>query len=223
MGSCAAWCCCSTVSSLLSSCCGNEKSSHQPPGPTSGRKRSVTLVFISICLQLLFQFVLAPYILDNLTTNNLIRKAWLDGCNTSTVDDVDDTQLRSCVSIAGNFRVAAVTTLFFMMASIITYCHPTANREAWPIKIILYLCMVAATIVIPNEPYFTPIYFVIAIGTFYRMDIWIHNKCINIDSLMPINIFPFHSVVGGVVFICLQQIVILDCSYNWNDSWYVKN
>lgn len=125
-------------------------------------------------------------------SNNPIRKAWLDGCETSSVPDMDDTQLRSCVSIAGNFRVSAVTTLFFMIASMATFCQPTANREAWPIKIILYLSLVAATIVIPNEPYFTPIYFAIAI-------------------------------VGGVIFICLQQFVILDCSYNWNDSWVEKS
>ena len=155
------------MTSLLSSCCGNEKSSQEPPGPTSGRKRSVALVVLSICLQLVFQFVLAPYILDNLPKNHVIRNAWLDGCDTSSVQSdgtVDDTQLRSCVSIAGNFRVASVTTLFFWIATIVTYCQPTANREAWPIKIILYLGMVAATIVIPNEPYFTPIYFVMAIG-----------------------------------------------------------
>ena len=35
------------------------------------------------------------------------------------------------------------------------------------------------------------------------------------------NRFSFCSVVGGVIFICLQQIVIIDCSYSWNDSWYV--
>ena len=34
-------------------------------------------------------------------------------------------------------------------------------------------------------------------------------------------LFALDVVVGGVIFICLQQIVILDCSYNWNDSWYV--
>jgi Serine incorporator (Serinc) len=165
LGTCAAWCCCSTTTSLLTSCCGNEKSSHQLPGPTSGRKRSVTLVFISICLQLLFQFALAPYILDNLPSSNPIRKAWLDGCEPpSSVPEMDDTQLRSCVSIAGNFRVSAVTTLFFMIATMATLCQPTANREAWPIKIILYLGLVAATIVVPNEPYFTPVYFAIAIG-----------------------------------------------------------
>ena len=182
---------------------------------------------MSICLQLLFQFVLAPFILDNLPNDNIIRKAWLDGCDTASVEGInvsDDTQLRSCVSIGGNFRVAAVTTFFFFVATIVAYCQPTANREAWPIKIILYLIMIAATIIVPNEPYFTPIYFVIAIGTLV-----VHHTCIYTIYFdqswisYPYHSYSYlHSAVGGVIFICLQQVVILDCSYNWNDSWYVQ-
>lgn len=35
----------------------------------------------------------------------------------------------------------------------------------------------------------------------------------------------FHSLVavGGVLFICMQQLVILDCSYSWNDHWVEKS
>ena len=189
LGCCAAWCCCSTISSVLSSWCGNEKSCQERPSPTSGRKRSVTLVVISICLQLLFQFVLAPYILDNLSSNNVIRNAWLDGCQTVSSmgvpqNDNDDTTItlgvRSCVSIAGNFRVSAVTFFFFIIATILSYCKPTANREGWPIKIILYFGMVVSTIVIPNEPYFTPIYLIFAIGTIDCCDMHAANiYCLN--------------------------------------------
>jgi Serine incorporator (Serinc) len=223
--------------------------STQPAGLTSGRKRSVALVFLSICLQLVFQFAFAPYILDNLPSDHFIRQNWLDGCQ-SIVNERNDLQTqqqqqqqqRSCVSIAGNFRVAAATTVFFLLAAIVAYCKPTANREAWPAKIILYLMMVVGTVVLPNEPFFTPIYFVVAIGTIFLKMF----QCLQINLSMDLYSYSYSQLhiftkasafspcrintkpiplptAGGVVFICLQQIVILDCSYNWNDSWYVMS
>jgi hypothetical protein len=100
------------------------------------------------------------------------------------------------VSIAGNFRVAAITTLFFIITAMITYCHPTANREAWPIKVLLFLCAVAATIVIPNEPYFTPLYFVIAIGTLLLLHVHniilvTQNRSILTSCFVPIVVLLF--------------------------------
>lgn len=36
-------------------------------------------------------------------------------------------------------------------------CKPSASREAWPAKYVLFLFLVAATVFIPNEPLFSPI------------------------------------------------------------------
>lgn len=67
-------------------------------------------------------------------------------------------------------------------------CKPTANREAWPAKYVLFLFLVGATIFIPNDPLFIPIY------------LWIGR-------------------IGSVFFILLQQVILVDIAYNWNEAW----
>jgi Serine incorporator (Serinc) len=186
VATCTAWFCCSTISSLLSSCCGNDKSSTTPAGPTSGRKRSVFLLFTSVCLQFVFQFGLAPYILDHLSSDNAIRKSWLDGCELYNVSstptaNATSTLQQSCAGNTGTYRVAATTTLFFTLGALIAaFCKPTANREAWPLKIILYLALLAGTIIVPNDPIFTPIYRSIATGKF----IW--NNLTSLEYLLSV-------------------------------------
>jgi Serine incorporator (Serinc) len=165
--SCAAWCCCSAVCSTLSTCCSSGKNdASAPPGPTSGRKRSVVLLFFSVGLQFLYQFGLAQYVVDNFSSTSTIRKAWLNGCESVDINGSNGLQ-QSCVGNAGSYRIAAVTSLFFVAMAIISgLCKPTVNREAWSLKVFLYLAMVGGTVVVPNEPIFTPIYRSVAIGTY---------------------------------------------------------
>ena len=72
------------------------------------------------------------------------------------------------------------------------FCKPTANREAWPAKFVLFLFLVLGTCFIPNTPLFSPIYLNIA-------------------------------RIGAVIFVVIQQIIILDLAFNWNDSWVEKS
>lgn len=91
-----------------------------------------------------------------------MQTAWLDGCE----EFANDVALqKSCVGNNGNYRVTAATTLFFVLAAVAAYCKPTANREAWPAKFVLYFVLVAATVVIPSDPTFSSVYFYIALGT----------------------------------------------------------
>lgn len=154
------WCFCTAFTSLLGACCGNDKSSSDLPGPTSGRKRSVFLLFLSIGISLGFQYGLAPFFVDQtssfeLVTNSFFVDTWVDGCEQY---QASNDLLTRCASNNGNFRVAASTTLFFLILAIAVVCKPTANREAWPAKIILYLFLVGITTVIPNDPWFSKIY-----------------------------------------------------------------
>jgi Serine incorporator (Serinc) len=155
------WCFCTAAASLLSACCGNDKPSNLPPGPTSGRKRSVVLLFLSICFALAFQFGVAPFFVDS-SIDNFVRDSWLDGCE--KYDATAELQ-KSCAGNNGNFRVAAATTLFFVLAAAAAICKQTANREAWPAKFVLYLFLVGATVVIPSDPVFSEVYFHIALST----------------------------------------------------------
>lgn len=150
----AAWCCCTATASLFTSCCGNDKASTVPPGETSGRKRSVLLLVLAIALAFAFQYGLAPFF-QNSDTSNYVVDAWTDGCE--DFGGNDELQER-CSGNAGVYRVAGSTTLFFALAAIAAACKPTANRDAWPAKYVLFLFLVGATVFIPNEPLFSDIY-----------------------------------------------------------------
>lgn len=172
------------MGSLSSSCCGNnhDPSSSKPVGASSGRKRSVLLLVAAVGLQLAFQFALAPWFVDHRDSwkTTVMRDSWLDGCSSSsstivnnTINNEEETilwneealmLLDSCVGRGGNYRIAFVTVLFFLLAALAAVCKPTANREAWPAKIVLYLLAVAGSIFLPNEPILTPIFLTIAIG-----------------------------------------------------------
>mmetsp|Transcript_18885 Transcript_18885/g.35837 ORF Transcript_18885/g.35837 Transcript_18885/m.35837 type:complete len:476 (-) Transcript_18885:72-1499(-) len=182
------WCFCTACGSLLNACCGNDKASTIPPSVTSGRKRSVLLLFVALAIALVFQYYIGPLIIDSDEYTGWLSERWLDAC--SEYDD-QSALLEECAGNMGVFRVAAATTLFFTLAAIAAVCKPTANREAWPAKYILFVFMCAITILIPSDPWFDSIYLNVA-------------------------------RIGGVCFVLLQQIIILDMALDWNDSWVAK-
>ena len=128
------WCFCTACASLLSACCGNDKKSTIPPSITSGRKRSVLLLFLALGLALVFQYYVGPLIIDSDQYTGFLSDRWLDGCS-----EYEGAFLEECAGNMGVFRVAAATTLFFVLAGIAAACKPTANREAWPAKYVLFV------------------------------------------------------------------------------------
>lgn len=159
----ATWCFCSAAASLLGSCCGNDKPSTESPGASSGRKRSVLLLILSIAIAFGFQFGVAPYVID-LTIGNIVTDAWLNGCEGYETDALTE----RCAGQAGVFRSAASALLFFILAAIAVVCRRTANREAWPAKYVLFLFLVLATCFIPNDPLFLKVYLNVArVGGFF--------------------------------------------------------
>lgn len=91
-----------------------------------------------------------------------MSESWHDGCELKTIDsdgnEIYDEVLREkCSGNNGVYRVAGSTLLFFILAAMAASCKPSANREAWPAKYVLFLFLVAATVFIPNEPLFSPI------------------------------------------------------------------
>lgn len=151
------WCFCSAVASLLSSCCGNDKPSTVAPSATSGRKRSVLLLVFAIAISFAFQYGVAPYVYK-VPVGNYVTDAWSDGCTGYATQQLRD----RCSGNSGVYRSASSATLFFVLAAIAVACKPSANREAWPAKYVLFFFLVLATCFIPNEPLFTPIYLNIA-------------------------------------------------------------
>lgn len=182
------WCFCTACGSLLNACCGNDKASTIPPSITSGRKRSVLLLFLALGIALVFQYYIGPLIIDSDEYTGFLSDRWLDACDEYQGQPV---LLEECAGNMGVFRVAAAATFFFVLAGIAAACKPTANREAWPAKFVLFVFMCAVTIFIPSDPWFDGIYLNIA-------------------------------RIGGICFILLQQIIILDMALDWNDSWVAK-
>ena len=142
------------MASLFSSCCGNDKPSSIAPSATSGRKRSVLLLVFSIAIAFAFQYGVAPYLTSITFPSNYVVDAWTDGCDQYETEEL---QTR-CAGNNGVYRSAASATLFFVLAAIAVICKPSANREAWPAKYVLFCFLVLATCFIPNTPLFSPIY-----------------------------------------------------------------
>lgn len=138
-------------------CCGNDKPSTIAPGASSGRKRSVLLLCISIAIAFAFQYGVAKYIV-NVSISNYLTSAWLDGCE----DYETDALIESCAGLVGVYRSAFSALLFFFLATVAVACKRTANREAWPAKYTVFLFLVVAMCFVPNEPLFTSIFLNIA-------------------------------------------------------------
>jgi hypothetical protein len=181
-----AWCFCTAAGSLLGACCGNDKPSTVAPGSASGRKRSVLLLVISVAIAFGFQYGIAASIVG-FDYSNYVTDAWLDGCDGYETDIL----IERCAGQAGVYRSAFSATLFFALAAIAVACKPTANREAWPAKFVLFLFLVLVMCFVPNDPLFNKMYLNIA-------------------------------RIGGILFIFVQQIILVDLAYNWNDSWVGK-
>ena len=144
------------MGSLMTSCCGNDKPSSVSPGASSGRKRSVLLLVMSVAISFAFQYGLADFV-TGLPVTNYVTDAWRSGC------DYDiETLNKRCAGNSGVYRSAASAVVFFVLASIAVACKRSANREAWPAKYTLFLFLVIGTCFIPNDPIFLKIFLNIA-------------------------------------------------------------
>eukprot|EP00956_Cyclotella_meneghiniana_P012992 scaffold18576_cov51-Cyclotella_meneghiniana.AAC.6 len=157
------FCCCTATASLFSSWCGNDKPSNVPPSANSGRKRSVLLLALSVVVALIFQYALAPRLLpDEIAgytpyVGTYLVESWTGGCT-----DLSSDLIPVCSGNSGVYRASFSSFLFFILFGIAARCRPTANREAWPAKYILFLFLCVGTVFIPNVPLFLPVYLNIA-------------------------------------------------------------
>ena len=83
--------------------------------------------------------------------------AWTAGCN-----DLSGELVQVCSGNSGVYRASFSAFVFFVLFGISAWCRPTANREAWPSKYILFLILCIGTVFISNVPLFLPVYLNIA-------------------------------------------------------------
>jgi len=86
-----------------------------------------------------------------------LYNAWTSGC-----ERYADEFQTVCAANNGVYRPTFAVTVFFALAAIAAKCKPTANREAWPAKYILYLFFLTGMVFVPNDPLFNKIYLNIA-------------------------------------------------------------
>eukprot|EP00560_Eucampia_antarctica_P006124 CAMPEP_0197825010 /NCGR_PEP_ID=MMETSP1437-20131217/2160_1 /TAXON_ID=49252 ORGANISM="Eucampia antarctica, Strain CCMP1452" /NCGR_SAMPLE_ID=MMETSP1437 /ASSEMBLY_ACC=CAM_ASM_001096 /LENGTH=418 /DNA_ID=CAMNT_0043424839 /DNA_START=129 /DNA_END=1382 /DNA_ORIENTATION=+ len=146
------------MSCICMSCCGNGSKSG-----TAARVRSVMLFVFAVALSFVFQYGVAPqlqrdYNIPYTGADDYLRKSWTGGCQDYATEDLR----KICSGNNGVYRVTSATFLFYVVAAIISYCKPSFNRKFWILKFLIYLALVTATIFIPNDPLFTPIFINVA-------------------------------------------------------------
>ena len=185
---CLGYCACQGASSLCGACFGNSDPS------STGRKRSILLLAMTVFLALIFQYSWAPS-LQGGKGNSITRipflgsyvlDAWNDTCQEQFEGDPD--LITKCQGNAGVYRATFASTFFFLLMAVGAYYNPSLNRSAWPAKYTLFLLFVASTFIIPNSPLF--------FGPFLSL-----------------------SRLGACLFLVMQQIILIDLAYSWNESW----
>lgn len=189
-----AYCCCNSAGSLCNTCLGSTSNG------TTGRKRSVLLLTLTIALALTFQYSLAPYLLSDEGWFHKMRlipgvaKRTYTSFTSSCLDiygDSDPHRFAQCVSNAAVYRPTSIATFFFLAAAASAAADPGLNRKVWPAKYGIYFLLLLLSLVVPNAPFFTGFYTVV------------------------MRLF-------ATTFVLVQQVILIDVAYNWNDAWVEK-
>jgi len=150
---------------------------------------------MAVGLAFAYQYGVAPALSPNgSAVSNVPRvgqyliDCWNGGCDGFGNEDLQ----AECRGNSGALRASFSSSLFFFLAALGACCKPTANREAWFAKYVLWLFLACGTVFIPNEPLFTTIY------------VWIAR-------------------VGSMLFLIMQQIILIELAYNWNESWVLRS
>lgn len=127
-----ALCCAGSAGCFACSClarmCGGtgEKSTDYPAG--CGRTGSVALTLVAILLALLGQTWWYEY-MDDLS---YLKDAWNDDCHKS------QDKYPRCREYGATFRVAFVTTLFFLFMAVLSKMRPVLHDYGWDAKFMLW-------------------------------------------------------------------------------------
>mmetsp|Transcript_11206 Transcript_11206/g.33167 ORF Transcript_11206/g.33167 Transcript_11206/m.33167 type:complete len:469 (-) Transcript_11206:382-1788(-) len=183
------YCVCTSASSLCNACFGSTAAG------TTGRKRSVLLLTMTVAFALLFQYYIAPNVITHKGWWNMytstpgvgkrMYNSWVDGCD--VYKDEHDLYSR-CVGNSGVYRPTCLSAFFFVVSAIAARFRPALNREAWPAKYGIFIVLLLGAMFVPNHPLFNGIFLVSA-------------------------------RIGAMVFVIIQQIILIDVAYNWNESW----
>lgn len=193
-----AYCCCNSAGSLCNTCLGSTAAG------TTGRKRSVLLLAFTITLALLFQYSLAPFILKDSGwfynykkipgLGKYMYQGWIQGCDQYTDDNGE-----------------IVESLYAQCVSNAGVYRPTF------ISTLFFLLSAAATKANPllNREAWPAKY-----GLFF-ISILVSLFIPNGPLFTGFYVVIFR--ILAMMFILIQQVILVDMAYNWNDSWVEKS
>lgn len=194
---CASMCavgCCASVGSVCNSCFGNDKPSTEPPSVTSGRKRSVFLLAFSVVLAFLFCYGLAPALGEDGSLASIPGTgSYVSGAWNDGCETYGTEALRSVCR--SNSAVYRVG-----LATVVFYLF--AGFSAW--------CRPTS-----NREIWPAKLFLYSVGVVAT--VFVPSKPLFSDVFMNVG------RAGGVLFMILQQIVLLDLSYNLNENLVARS
>ena len=160
------------------------------------------LLILTVVLALIFQYSLAPAIVGATSTSwNVFKKAgigkhiymgWTDGCNQYLTEG--DNDKGAFAQCSGNAAVYRPTFFSFLF----------------------FVCASVASYLRPP----------------LNREVWPAKYCIYLLLVLASvfmsnhpwfsSVFLHLSRVGAMVFIVIQQVILIDLAYNWNDNWVSK-
>ncbi|KAL3800733.1 LOW QUALITY PROTEIN: hypothetical protein ACHAWO_013275 [Cyclotella atomus] len=191
------YCAFSSASSICNACLGSTAPN------TSGRRRSVLLLAPTVMLALYFQYSVAPAILgDKSSWWNLFRstpglgshvlKSWTRGCEVYLDTGESTKQSLSYQECVGNSGVYRPTFFAFLFFTVASIAS--------------YVKPSSNRMVWPAKIQYLPPFWYLFMS----------------NQPMFTGIFLHLSRVGAMIFVVIQQVILIDLAYNWNDSWVGK-
>ena len=189
------WCCCTATGSLCQSCFGTTAEG------TTGRKRSVLLLTVATALALWFQYSLGPSIvkMDGILwkmyrvipgMGKMVYHSWYDSCEQYD-NDTDGESNHLLIQCAGTAGA------FRPMA----------------VAFIFFVVQAVATYVqasLNKEawPAKYAIYLIlVGVTVFFNNAPWFSG------------VFLWIARFGATLFLILQQVILIDIAYDWNEDW----
>ena len=193
------YCCCSSLGKLVESCLGTTAEG------TTGRKRSVLLLGIAIALSLWFQYSVGPGIVSKSGwiwksyrllpgLGSMVYHAWHDPCE---VYDDDNNNNNNDHGHAALQQCAGYAGVYRPMA----------------VATLFFLVSAAATAVQPslNREAWPAKYAVFLFLVAFT--VLLHS------APLFTGLFLWLARLGATVFVVLQQVILIDVAYNWNEDW----
>lgn len=184
--------CCTAACSVCTSCLGNDKSSSDPPSMTSGRARSVFLLLLSVLISFGYQYGIGP---------------WLSEGNLANITSIGKYLIEGWNKGCENFETETIQEA----------CR--GNSGVYRVSFSTTLFFILSGCAALTRPSFNREGWCVK----YMLYLLFVGAMIFVPSdPLFLSIYMQIARVGAAFFIIIQQIMLVNIAYNWNESWVMK-